>query len=135
MATKRPGGKITGLLALGFESQVALQKRNPVHIVGDYQVALADGTKPVVGVVSVPNVKRLGREYPVANIGGDVTVEVRGLFVETITSGGAIAAGVEVSVGAAGIYVATGTAGSSPAVGIALEPATGAGQKIDVLFR
>lgn len=135
MTTHRSGGKITGLLALTVDSTVALQVGDPVHIVGDYQVALADGTKRTLGTVGVRNVKRVGRDYPVADTGpGELTVEAHGLYVRTVTSAGAIAAGAPVGLNGSGGYVAV-AAGHISECGIALQPAAGAAVKIDVLFR
>lgn len=134
MATKRAGGKITGLLALGFESALALDLGDPVMVVGPYEVALCNGSKPCVGVVSVRNVKRgVNGEFPVDNPGGDVTVEMRGFYVRTVLSGAAITAGTEVGYGAAGTLVPAGAGVST--VGVALMAATAAGQSIDVVFR
>ena len=133
MATKRSGGKITGLLAIGFESALALETGDPVMIVGPYEVALCDGSKPCVGVVSVPNVTRgVNGEFPVPNPGGDVTVEMRGFYVRTVIAGAILAAGVEVGYGAASTLVAAGAGVAT--VGVTLMAATAAGQPIDVVF-
>lgn len=133
MTTKASGGKITGLLALTMEATAALAVGDPVHVSADYTVAKADGTKPVLGHVSVANKKRLAGAYPVDNPGGDVTVEARGFSVRTIVSGGIIAVGSEVGHGAAGALLAAGAGVST--VGIALMGAAGAGTSIDVLIK
>lgn len=133
--SRQSGGKITGLLALTMETLVALNKDDWVHVSGDYQVALANGTKPLLGRVSVKNIKvtqtSMSRTVGVADTPGVVTVEARGLSVETVTSGAAITAGAQVGIGAAGtlVPVAAGVAH----LGIALMAATAAGQSIDVL--
>lgn len=135
MTTKTQGGKITGILALTLESTVALAVGDPVHVIDDYEVEKADGSKPILGHVSVANVQReagTGR-WPVSAVPGQVTVEARGFSVRTITSGGAITAGAEVGHGAAGALLAAG--GGVATIGIALMGAAGAGTKIDVLVR
>ena len=137
MTTKQSGGRITGLLALTFEAQVAMQRNDPVMVTGDYEVGIADGTKPVVGFVSVSNVKRTSTEAaqtgPVPNVPGDVTVEARGLMVLELQSGAAIAAGAPVGINATGDLVAVADAGVLGYVGIALTATTAANQAIDVL--
>lgn len=135
MATKKAGGRITGHLALTCEAAVALQVNDHVHISADYTVSLADGTKPVIGHVSVRNVKRVSTPtsdtFPVANPGGDVTVEARGWNVQSFISGAALAAGIEVGRDAAGDLVALGAGVAK--VGITLTATTAAGQAVDVL--
>jgi hypothetical protein len=133
MTTKTSGGKITGLLALTMEGQVALDVGDPVMVTGDYEVGLATGAKPTLGHVSVANVKRLGRDYPVPNVPGDVTVEARGFYVRTITVGAvAITAGASVGIGALSTLVAS--AGGVDTIGIALQGGA-PGTDIDVLVR
>lgn len=137
MTTKAAGGKITGLLALTLEAQSALNVNDPVHITGDYMCDKADGTKPIVGFVSVANRRRgtyaEGKAglYPVNAVPGDVTVEARGYMVMTLTAGtGGVTAGNLVGVGAAGAILAPGAGVAN--MGIALESAT-AGNKFDCL--
>lgn len=137
MATKRSGGRITGRLALTCEAATALQVGDYVHLVGDYEVGIADGTKPVLGHVSVRNVKRTSTattdSFPVGAPGEDVTVEARGFDVHVRTSAAAITAGASVGVDGTGGLVAVAV--DSPArVGIALTAATAAGQAVDVLM-
>lgn len=132
MTTKSAGGKITGLLALTFEAQVAMEVGDPAMIVGDYEVGVADGSKPVVGFVSVANVGRNGPLYPVPNVPGDVTVEARGFYVRRFTSGGAFAAGVDVGVNATGDLVAVGAGVAR--VGVSLMAAGGVGEDVDCLI-
>jgi hypothetical protein len=133
MVTKTPGGRITGLLALTVEAQVALEKEDPVMVTGDYEVGLADGTKPNLGHVSVANKAPVhGTATRPAEVPGVCTVEARGFYVRTILSDGAIAAGVGVAYGAAGALAAV--AAGAHYDGIVLTHATAAGQKIDVLF-
>lgn len=149
MTTKAAGGKITGLLALTLEAQSALNVGDPVHMVGDYMCDKADGTLPVVGFVSVRNVRRgtwnanqasnQAGLYPVANVPGDVTVETPGFMVLPLVAGGAITAGHRVGVTAAGAIVDVGnSAAAIPAgttvIGVALEGATGVGVLFDCLI-
>lgn len=135
MTTKSSGGKITGLLALTCEAAVALQVGDFVHLSGPYTVVLADGSKPVLGVVSVRNVKRTGDQftttYPVANVNGAVTVETAGFYVARKAAGGAIAAGAACGIGAGGALLTAG--GGVSTIGIALTASTTAGDLIDVL--
>lgn len=137
MATRTSGGKITGLLALTVESQVALDIGDWVMVTGDYQVGLADGSKPVLGHCSVSNKKRIstvmGTSVGNASVPGDVTVEARGLYVKRELAGGAFAAGADVGVGAANTVVAAGAGVAS--IGIALMASTGAGDDVDILVR
>lgn len=137
MTTQRSGGKITGLLALTMEAQVALDVGDFVHIVGDYEVALADGSKPVLGHCSVSNKKRvssvMGTSVGNPNVPGDVTVEARGLYVKPVIAGGAFGAGVEVGIGAANTVVAAGAGVAT--IGISLMASTGDGDDVDILVR
>jgi hypothetical protein len=138
MATKRAGGRITGHIALTCEADVALQIGDYVHLTGPYTVGIADGTKPVLGHVSVRNVKRTqtatSDTFPVGAPGQDVTVEARGFDVHTKVSAGVFAAGDPV--GASGTGGLVGVAIDSPAfVGIALTDSTAAGQQVDVLMK
>lgn len=135
MTTKASGGRITGLLALTVESSVALVVGDPAHVTGTYTVAKADGSKPVLGHVSVANVKRAAGTgaYPVSNVPGDVTVEARGFEVRTVTSGAAFGAGVEVGVGADSKYYAAGA--NVATTGISLQAAGAANAAVDVLIR
>jgi hypothetical protein len=131
MTTKKAGGKITGTIALTCEAQYAAAVGDYVHIVGPYEVALADGTKPIIGHVSVKNVKRGGASAFTAQTPGDVTVEARGWNVKTHKSAGALAAGIEVGIDASGDLVAVGAGVAK--VGITLTAATAANQDVDVL--
>lgn len=133
MTTKTSGGKITGLVALTCEAQVNLAVGDFVHLTGPYEVALADGSKPVLGYVSVKNALRTGSLPSDPQTPGDVTVEARGVGVKKHLSGGAFAAGAEVGIGAAGALLAAGVGVAS--IGIALIGATGAGQSVDVLIQ
>lgn len=137
MVTKRSGGKITGLLALTLEAQVATDVGDYVHVTGDYECALADGSKPVLGKVSVSNKKRIstvmGTSVGNANTPGAVTVEARGLFVDTVLAGGAFAAGVAIGIGAGNTVVAAGAGVAT--IGISLMASTGAGDDVDILVQ
>lgn len=135
MTTKTEGGRITGLLALTVQAQVALNAGDAVVVTGDYEVGLATDVKPVLGHVSVANKAPVhGVATRPAQVPGDVTVEARGFYVNLTTAAGVIAAGMPVGYNATGgmVQVALGAAN---ACGIALQAATGAGDKIDVLFR
>lgn len=135
MTTKRSGGKITGILALTMEATVGLNVGDWVHVNGDYTVALADGSKAILGRCSVSNKKAVStpfsRTVGVPNVPGDVTIEARGVSVETVLSHGAIPAGAPVG------WDGTGAVAVAPdainRIGTALMAATAAGQSIDVL--
>lgn len=137
MVTKAPKGKITGLLALTMEAQVALDVGDFVAITGDYEVGLADGTKPVLGHCSVSNKKRVSNvmstEVGVPNVPGAVTIEARGLYVQPVLAGGAFAAGVEVGIGAENTVVAAGAGVAT--IGISLMASTAEGDEVDILVR
>lgn len=137
MTTKTSGGKITGLLALSCEAAVATDVGDYVHLSGDYTVALADGTKPVLGKVSVSNKKRvntlMSTTVGVDNVPGPVTVEARGLYVDKVLAGGAFAAGAAVGIGAANTVVAAG--GGVATIGIALMASVGVGDDVDILVQ
>lgn len=146
MTTKASGGKITGLLALTMEAQVALTTGQWVHVTGDYAVNLADGSRPVLGHVSVANTRRESdpnyTRYPVSEVPGDVTVEARGLYVKETAAAGVIAAGAWVVVAADNrvrAYDPTAAPGAADTadeiIGIALTGAAAAGDLIDVLVR
>lgn len=134
MTTKTAGGRISARIALTLEATAALNIGDAVHVVGDYQCNLADGTKPIVGFVSVQNRQRdvVTGNYPVNLVPGDVTVEAIGHMVITRKSGGAFAAGAAVGINATGALVAAG--GGVRTVGVALIAATGANQDVDVLI-
>lgn len=146
MTTKKAGGKITGLLALTMEAQVALRVGELVHITGDYEVTRADGTRPVLGHISVSNHnRRISDAFSTSvdnpEVPGDVTVEARGLYVKDFVADGVIAAGTRVRA----VVAADGTsrvaafdaavagADVSLVVGVALTGAAAAGERIDVL--
>lgn len=137
MATKKSGGRITGRIALTCEAAVALQIGDYVHLTGDYTVGIADGTKPVLGHVSVRNVKRestpTSDTFPVGAPGKDVTVEARGFDVHVHVSADVIPAGSQVGVNGSGGLVAVAL-GAATSIGVALTGATAAGQRIDVLM-
>lgn len=132
MTTKAAGAKITGLLALTCEATEALNVKDPVHVTANYTVEKADGTKPVLGIVSVAN-KGRGADgaYPVSKVPGDVTVEVPGFSVLRLVSGGAIDAGEEVGIDVNGLLVAAGAGVRT--IGLSLTSTAGAGLDIDVL--
>lgn len=138
MTTKTAGGRITGLLAITLEAQVALAKGDPVMITGDYECGLADGTKPHFGTVSVANKAPVrGVATRPAEVPGDVTVEARCFYVRTRIAAGAIAAGVGFRHTTAGAIIAVPVDATGIAArldGIVLSGATGAGQKIDVAY-
>lgn len=136
MTTKLAGGKITGILALTMEASEALVVGDPVHVDDDYSVAKADGTKPILGNVSVANVKREANSgrYPVSNVPGDVTVEARGFSVRRMTSGAAVTVGGFVGIDATQRAVDV-LPDAVNVVGIALMGAGAADVDIDVLVR
>jgi hypothetical protein len=135
MTTTASGGKITGLLALTMVGSTALALGDFVMVTGDYTVSLADGTKPVIGHVSVRNVKRTSdansTSYPVNNPGGDVTVEAIGFYVKVHPAGAAITAGEGVGMNATGQLVPDGAGVAH--LGVALTGAAAAATNVDVL--
>lgn len=137
MTTKTSGGKITGLLALTVEAQVALETGDWVHITGPYEVDLADGSKPVLGHCSVANTRRLSSPtsttYPSPEVPGDVTVEARGLYVKEALAAGALSAGIAVGVDVNNRIAATGAGVAE--IGILLTDAAAADDPVDVLVR
>jgi hypothetical protein len=134
MTTSQAGGKITGILALTCSSATALTKGDPVKIVGDYAVAKATALVPVIGYVSVANVRRSASTgfYPSPNATGDVTIEAIGFGVKTMVCAGALAAGIAVAIDANGkVIAANGTSN----IGVLLTASTGADDEADVLLR
>jgi hypothetical protein len=139
MTTKTAGGQITGLLALTCEAQEATERGDAVHLVGDYEVELADGTKPVLGYVSVSNKRGrvssvMGTSVGNAVVPGDVTVEAPGFFVREMELGATLAAGVEVGIGVGGANIVVAAGVNVATIGILL---TGGdvGDMADVLWR
>lgn len=139
--TTAAGGKITGILALTFETTTNLELGTPVHVSGDYRVAAADGTKQIVGIVSVPNKKRVLGAFPSFYTPGVVTVEAQGFGVRKLVANAAIVAGDRVRVAAGTGKVAaanpTGTYAQNDhigVIGIALMAASGVDQVLDVLL-
>lgn len=136
MTTKQAGGKITGILALTMEATVALDVGDHVHVNGDYTVGLADGTKAILGRCSVSNKKSVNtpfsRTVGVPNVPGDVTIEARGIAVETAKSGDAFAAGVPVGIDATNRLVEV-EKGDVNCVGLSLMAATDADEDVDYL--
>lgn len=120
MTTKNFGGKITGLLALTCEAQEALEVGDWVQLVGGadsgYEVEKADGTKPVLGKVSVSNKKRIstvmGTSVGNANVPGDVTVEAPGFFVSLEEAAEDVFPGDQIAVTADGMVTAASAAQS-----------------------
>ena len=110
MATKQSGGKITELLALTMEAQESIDFNDPIHVIGDYEVEKADGTRPVLGYASVINRGRVNTSYGTsvnnAVVPGDITVEARGLMVVEVEAGAPIDAGVDVAVGSDSLHYA-----------------------------
>lgn len=128
------GGKISGLLALTFETDVSLPKDTPVHVVDDYEVAAADGTKIVVGYVDVSNVRRVGGSFPVYETPGVVTVEARGYAVRKLTAGGSVTAGDGVKVNSSQKVVGGATPDDAGYIGVALTSAS-TDEALDVLVQ
>lgn len=136
MTTTRTKGRVTGLLAGTFATDLALAEIDPVMVISDYKVGLADGTKPVIGHVSVRSVKRVvdnfSSTYPVATTtGGQVTVELRGLMVVTRNAGAILAAGVGVGFNSSGALVADGAGVAH--YGVLLTASGAVGAEVDVL--
>lgn len=139
MTNKNAGGRVTGLLALTCEAAVSLKVGDHVHLTGPYTVGLADGSKPVLGRVSVSNKRRVlgtattGSDIEYGVPGQEVTVEVPGFAVHTHPAGAAITAGTDVGIGAAGALLTVGAGVSK--IGHALTGATAAGQSVDYLLQ
>ncbi len=131
VVTQTSGGRISGRIFLTCQTSANLVVGDPVHLTGDYVVAKADGTKPILGFVEVANVRRLGGVYPSPYTPGIVTVEVRGWAVRVFTAGGTIVAGALFGAGAAGAILPAGAGVAN--VGIALMGAT-SGNKFDGLL-
>lgn len=129
--TATSGGKISGQIALTFETTVSLPVNAPVMVTGDYQVQKCDGSKPCVGFVDVANVKHNQGQFPVPNTPGTVTVEAFGVAVRVVTAGGSITAGTKVGIGSDNKLHAAG--GSVSTIGVALL-AGSSGDSIDVLI-
>lgn len=134
MTTKTSGGRITGLIALSMEAEVALQVGDAVMGSGDYECILATNAKAVIGHVSVANKEPVrGVATRPAQVPGPCTVEARGFYVRKVTAGGVIAGGDSVGYDATGALVAVAL-GAANQCGIALTGGAAAA-KIDVLFR
>lgn len=107
MTTKRNGGNITGLLALTVEQQEDIPSWAPCHLVGDYEVETADGSKPILGLVSVTAHGRtntgLSSTVGVPIVPGQITVEAIGLMVRRLELDGPVEAGRIVGASASGI--------------------------------
>lgn len=134
MATLKAGGRIPGLVSITAQADnVTLAEGDPVHITTTYKVVKSDGTKPVIGTI-----KAITKKWPaalgerVADPLGDVSVQARGWCVDTLKSGNAVAAGIEVGIGVAGKVVATGAGVSK--IGVSLSSTTAVDQDIDVLY-
>lgn len=139
MTTKVAGGVISSRLAITLECTYAAAIGDVVMGgPGDYQCQQYDGTKPILGDVVTPNVRRgsgaLAGTYPQPNVPGDVSVGVRAHAVQTKTSGAAITVGSLVNIGADQKVYPSGTATTQP-YGTALMGAAGSGIKIDVLVQ
>jgi len=142
MTTKTAGGKITGLLALTLEGTPALAVGDWVELSAAYTVILATGTKPVLGRVSVANVKRTSTSttttYPAPNATGAVTVETPGFAVYAETCDANVAVGDLIVIGASGAVkpIASGVVNTSTEkiIGVALTAASSGGV-FDLLSR
>lgn len=140
MTTTTTKGRVTGALALTMATDQALNVGDFVHVIAPYKVALSDGTKPIIGTVTVRSVKRVNTgtsaSYPVATTtGGQITVDVKHFMVLTRTTTTAITAGQKVGVGSTGA-LAVYTDGSTTVayIGIALTTTTGTTpQELDIL--
>jgi hypothetical protein len=109
MTTKLAGGKITGLLALTCEAQYAAEIGDPVMVTGPYEVSLMDGSRPLLGHISVANKGRVGGTFPAAITPGQCTVEALGFYVRRAAAGADIAAGLAVGYSAGGLLVPRGS--------------------------
>lgn len=132
MTTKTAGGRINSRMGLTFEATVALEIGDKVEVSNDYTVIKATGTKPVIGRVTVANKTRVAGAFPVNQVPGDVTVDVRGSMVSKETAFGALTAGTEVGFDADGRVKAAGAGVAT--VGVALMTVTTQGDAIDILW-
>lgn len=132
MTTKLAGGRITGHIGLTLEATNALAVGDPVHITATYTCVKADGSKPVVGQVTVANKKRVAGAYPADDAPGDVSVDAHGFAVQVFKSVGALAtAGIKVGIDVNGKVAVPGA--NVQNIGVLLSTATGANQDVDVL--
>lgn len=110
MTTKLAGGLISARIALTMEAGSALTFNDPVKITGTYLCDKCDATHKAIGRVVVPNVVRgsgstVG-QFPVAQVPGDVSVEVSGHAVTPVVAGaGGVTAGDPIKISATGTYV------------------------------
>lgn len=138
MTTTITGGVINGRIGLTMSCQTAANLGDPV--MGgptDYQCTAVDGTKPIIGVVTMPNVRRgtgaLAGTYPQPNVPGDVTVDLFAHAVHQFTSNATnFTAGQYVAVDATGKVGLDTAAANTQRVGIALNGSSAAGTVVDV---
>lgn len=132
--TNTAGGKISGYIALTLEAAYAAAANDAVMMSADYTCVKADGSKPVVGYVDTPNVRRTGGTYPAANNPGPVAVEARGFSVRTlkVATGATVVVGTSVGVDSTGNVAPSGSGVAD--IGIALMGGAAAAS-IDVLIR
>lgn len=137
MTTKITGGVISSRIAATLEANYAAALGDVVMGgPGDFQVVLCDGSKPPLGVVVMPNVKRgsgaLAGTYPQANTPGDVSVGLRGHSIQTFVVDAAQTVVVGTTVGIKNNKLAPGGTAGYANYGIALNGGT-AGTSIDVV--
>lgn len=138
MTTTIPGGTITGRIGLTMQAQYAAALGDPVSAgPTDYECQLANGTLPIIGVITMMNVKRgtgtLAGTYPQPNVPGDVTVDARCHFVRQFTSGAtAIVPGTVVGLNATNQLIPFTGAANTQSLGIALNSSSAAGTPVDV---
>ena len=139
MTTKVTGGVVSYRIAATLEANYAAAIGDVVMIgPGDFQCVLCDGTKPAIGDVVMPNVRRgigtLAGTYPQPNVPGDVTVGLRGHGIQThlVDTGQTVVVGTAVSI--KGNKLAPGgTAGYTP-YGVAINGGA-AGAAVDVIVQ
>lgn len=141
MTTTISGGVISGRIALTMQCQYAAALGDAVSGgPSDYQCQQFNGTLPIVGTVTMPNVRRgtgaLAGTYPQPNVPGDVTVDAKGHSVHQYVSGAtAFAAGAAVGLNATMQVVPyTGAANTQP-LGVALNGSSASGTTVDVLVQ
>lgn len=141
MTTTITGGIISERVGLTLLCQYAAALGDPV--MGgptDYQCQAFNGTLPVLGVVTMPNVKRgtgtLAGTYPQANVPGDVTVGLRGHSVhQFVASATAFTAGQLVGLNAAGQVIPFVNAANTQSLGVALNGSSVQGTLVDVAIQ
>lgn len=139
MTTKVTGGVISYRIAATMEANYAAAIGDVVMIgPADFQCVLCDGSKPAIGDVVMPNVRRgvgsLAGTYPQPNVPGDVTIGLRGHAIQTkmVAAGQTVVVGT--AVGVAANKIAPAATGGYTAYGVAMNGGA-AGALVDVIVQ